>query len=52
MVHFRDHLRTDDADRELYERTKRDLAGRRWKYVQHYANAKSDVVAEIMTRSQ
>jgi chloramphenicol 3-O-phosphotransferase len=48
---FRDHLRGNDADRELYERTKRELAGRRWKYVQHYANAKSEVVAEIMTRA-
>jgi GrpB-like predicted nucleotidyltransferase (UPF0157 family) len=51
MVRFRDHLRAHDADRELYERTKRELAVRRWKYVQHYANAKSDVVAEIMARA-
>jgi GrpB-like predicted nucleotidyltransferase (UPF0157 family) len=51
MARFRDHLRTDDADRELYERTKQDLARRRWKYVQQYADAKSDVVAEIMARS-
>jgi GrpB-like predicted nucleotidyltransferase (UPF0157 family) len=52
MVWFRDHLRSDRTDRELYERTKRELAARRWKYVQHYANAKSDVVAEIMTRAE
>jgi GrpB-like predicted nucleotidyltransferase (UPF0157 family) len=52
MLRFRDHLRADDADRELYERTKRELAARRWKYVQHYANAKSDVVVEIMTRAE
>ena len=52
MVDFRDHLRTDRNDRGLYERTKRELAARHWKYVQHYANAKSDVVAEIMTRAQ
>ena len=51
MIRFRDHLRADSADRELYERTKRELAARRWKYVQHYANAKSEVVAEIMTRA-
>jgi GrpB-like predicted nucleotidyltransferase (UPF0157 family) len=51
MLRFRDHLRTDRADRELYERAKRELAARRWKYVQHYANAKSDVVAEIMARA-
>ena len=52
MVTFRDHLRADSNDRELYERTKRDLATRRWKYVQHYADAKSDVIAEIMTRAE
>lgn len=52
MITFRDHLRVNDADRELYERTKRELAGRRWHYVQHYANAKSDVVAEIMARAE
>jgi GrpB-like predicted nucleotidyltransferase (UPF0157 family) len=52
MLRFRDHLRADAADRELYERTKRELAARRWKYVQHYADAKSEVVAEIMARAQ
>jgi GrpB-like predicted nucleotidyltransferase (UPF0157 family) len=51
MLSFRDHLRANDADRMLYERTKRELAARRWKYVQHYANAKSEVVTEIMTRA-
>ena len=34
-----------------YERTKRDLAAREWKYVQHYADAKTDVVAAIMARA-
>ncbi len=52
MLRFRDHLRSDTADRELYERTKRELAARRWKYVQHYADAKSEVVAEIMARAE
>jgi GrpB-like predicted nucleotidyltransferase (UPF0157 family) len=51
MLRFRDHLRRDAADRELYERTKRDLAAREWTYVQHYADAKSAVVAEIMARA-
>lgn len=51
MVGFRDRLRADRDDRELYERTKRELADRRWRYVQHYANAKTDVVAGIMTRA-
>jgi GrpB-like predicted nucleotidyltransferase (UPF0157 family) len=52
MVAFRDHLRTNDADRELYEWTKRELAAQEWKYVQNYADAKSEVVAEIMVRAE
>ena len=52
MLRFRDHLRVDEADRVLYERTKRDLAARRWRYVQDYADAKTDVIADIMTRAQ
>jgi GrpB-like predicted nucleotidyltransferase (UPF0157 family) len=51
MVAFRDWLRTHDDDRLLYERTKRDLAVRTWRHVQNYADAKSDVVAEIMSRA-
>jgi len=48
---FRDRLRADEADRALYERTKRDLAARRWRYVQNYADAKGAVIAEIMGRA-
>jgi GrpB-like predicted nucleotidyltransferase (UPF0157 family) len=51
-LRFRDHLRSDAADRELYERTKRELAARRWAYVQQYADAKSEVVEAILLRSQ
>jgi GrpB-like predicted nucleotidyltransferase (UPF0157 family) len=51
MVRFRDWLRTNDADRELYLQTKRDLAARDWKYMQQYADAKTGVVEEIMTRA-
>ncbi|HEY5489246.1 MAG TPA: GrpB family protein [Candidatus Limnocylindrales bacterium] len=51
MLFFRDHLRSDEADRTLYENTKQELARRTWKYVQHYADAKSGVVEEILTRS-
>jgi GrpB-like predicted nucleotidyltransferase (UPF0157 family) len=51
MVGFRDWLRTHDDDRELYERTKRDLVGLEWKYVQNYADAKTGVVEEIMARA-
>lgn len=51
MLAFRDHLRSEETDRELYESTKRELAARAWVRVQDYADAKSDVVADIMTRT-
>ncbi len=51
MLRFRDHLRRNDADRLYYERTKRDLASRDWKYTQNYADAKSAVVEEIIARA-
>jgi len=50
-LRFRDHLRADRADRELYERTKRELAGRHWTYMQQYADAKTGVIEEILERS-
>jgi GrpB-like predicted nucleotidyltransferase (UPF0157 family) len=51
MTVFRDRLRANPPDRELYERTKRDLARREWKYTQDYADAKTAVVAEILARA-
>jgi GrpB-like predicted nucleotidyltransferase (UPF0157 family) len=51
MLRFRDHLRSHDEDRALYERTKRELAKREWKFVQAYADAKSEVVREILVRA-
>jgi GrpB-like predicted nucleotidyltransferase (UPF0157 family) len=51
MLRFRDHLRTNEADRELYERTKRELAAGEWKYVQNYADAKTEVVKDILSRA-
>lgn len=52
MLVFRDWLRTNDDDRELYARTKRELAAKEWKYVQNYADAKTAVVEEILARAQ
>jgi GrpB-like predicted nucleotidyltransferase (UPF0157 family) len=51
MLAFRDRLRSNEADRLLYERKKHELAGQTWKYVQHYADAKSSVVEEIIGRT-
>ena len=51
MLAFRDRLRSDEEDRELYERTKRDLAQRTWTYTQDYADAKTEVVEAILARA-
>ncbi|MEA3526904.1 GrpB family protein [Nocardia sp. CDC186] len=51
ILAFRDRLRTHDDDRAFYEHAKRRLAQRRWKLVQHYANAKSEVIEEILGRA-
>lgn len=52
MLLFRDRLRSRPDDRELYQRTKRDLAARPWAYVQDYADAKSAVVEDIIARAR
>jgi GrpB-like predicted nucleotidyltransferase (UPF0157 family)/catechol 2,3-dioxygenase-like lactoylglutathione lyase family enzyme len=52
MLAFRDQLRADARDRELYLRTKVELAGRTWEHVQDYADAKADVVADVMSRAR
>ena len=51
MLLFRDWLRTHPQDRELYQRKKRELAARDWKYVQNYADAKTAVIEEILGRA-
>jgi len=48
---FRDWLRSNTADRELYASTKRDLAERDWPTMQHYADAKTTVIDAILTRA-
>ena len=52
MLLFRDWLRSNESDRLLYERTKRELARINWKYTQNYADAKTTVVQEILARAQ
>ena len=51
MRMFRDWLRTHPEDRDRYAATKRELAARRWRYVQDYADAKSAVVEAILARA-
>jgi GrpB-like predicted nucleotidyltransferase (UPF0157 family) len=52
MLLFRDRLRADAADRELYADAKRELASVDWKYVQQYADAKTAVVQDILARAE
>jgi GrpB-like predicted nucleotidyltransferase (UPF0157 family) len=48
MILFRNRLRANAEDRELYAKTKRELAKRTWKHVQDYADAKTDIVLQIL----
>ncbi|WP_433275282.1 GrpB family protein [Pseudonocardia xinjiangensis] len=48
---FRNRLRASDADRDLYERTKRELAEREWRDINYYAEAKWPVIREILGRA-
>ena len=52
MLLFRNWLRNNEDDQQLYEQTKRELEKQTWKYMQNYADAKSTLVAEILGRAQ
>jgi GrpB-like predicted nucleotidyltransferase (UPF0157 family) len=49
---LRDWLRTNQSDRELYARSKRSLASEKWRYVQNYADAKTEVIETILERAK
>lgn len=51
MLAFRDWLRTHSEDLALYQATKLRLAKQTWARVQDYADAKTEVVLEIMQRA-
>jgi GrpB-like predicted nucleotidyltransferase (UPF0157 family) len=51
MVRFRDRLRSDPEDHRCYAQTKATLAARTWPSVQHYADAKSEVIERVLTRA-
>jgi GrpB-like predicted nucleotidyltransferase (UPF0157 family) len=52
MLMFRDRLRSNAADCDLYARTERALAEKEWKYAQNYADAKTIVIEEIIARAR
>ncbi len=47
---FRDRLRNNIDDRQLYERTKRRLAAEDWSDMNQYAEAKTDVIEAIIAK--
>lgn len=47
-LRFRDLLRRDPVARRRYEDVKRSLAGRVWPDMNHYAEAKSEVIRELL----
>ena len=51
MLLFRDWLRANDADRDAYLQVKRELAKQTWRHVQHYADAKTAIVEQIIARA-
>jgi GrpB-like predicted nucleotidyltransferase (UPF0157 family)/GNAT superfamily N-acetyltransferase len=51
MLAFRDWLRMHEEARRRYEVTKRALAARTWRHVQDYADAKSEIVQEILAHA-
>ena len=51
MLRFRDWLRANPADRDLYLAKKRELAPRDWEFVQQYADEKGELVEQILVRA-
>lgn len=47
---FRDQLRRSAADREVYVALKRELAARDWDSMDEYADAKGELISEILAR--
>jgi GrpB-like predicted nucleotidyltransferase (UPF0157 family) len=51
-IDLRDWLRVDAQDRDLYAATKRMLARRRWNDMNDYADAKTEVVLDLLARAR
>lgn len=49
---LRDRMRAHPEERDLYAAKKRELAAKEWKYIQNYADAKTDVIEEILGRAR
>jgi GrpB-like predicted nucleotidyltransferase (UPF0157 family) len=49
---FRNRMRAHPEELALYLGKKRELAARTWRYIQNYADAKGEVIEEIVTRAR
>ncbi|WP_410669241.1 GrpB family protein [Amycolatopsis sp. cmx-4-68] len=49
---LRDRMRAHPEERDLYAAKKRELAAKEWKYIQQYADAKTEVIEEILGRAR
>ncbi|SEF34917.1 GrpB domain, predicted nucleotidyltransferase, UPF0157 family [Amycolatopsis pretoriensis] len=49
---LRDRMRAHPEERDLYAAKKRELAAKEWKYIQNYADAKTDVIEQILGRAR
>jgi GrpB-like predicted nucleotidyltransferase (UPF0157 family) len=52
LLAFRNWLRSHPEERDRYARVKQELAAKEWQYVQDYADAKAEVVEEILARAK
>lgn len=50
-LRFRDRLRASPRDRAAYERLKRNLARQAWRDMNYYAEAKTELIEEILRRA-
>ncbi len=50
-LRFRDRLRASIEDQEAYQRLKRDLATCQWDDMNQYADAKSQLIEQILSRA-
>jgi GrpB-like predicted nucleotidyltransferase (UPF0157 family) len=52
MLLFRDRLRSFPGERDEYAARKRELACMQWRFVQNYADAKTEIVHQILARAR
>jgi GrpB-like predicted nucleotidyltransferase (UPF0157 family) len=51
-VPFRNRLRENDENRSRYAAVKRELASWYWTHVKDYAGAKTDIVMELIKKTE